>query len=80
MYGRFSASTLGHELMHGFGGIPNWRDQKSLKEYEKKADCVVKQYNSFIFNIDGTNYTTNGTSSLRENLADNDGIKIGYRY
>ena len=89
MYGGFTASTLGHELTHGFddsgsrydenGEERNWWDHESKAEYEKKTLCMVNQYNSFVFNIGEENYTVNGQNTLGENIADNGGIKIGYR-
>jgi len=89
LYGGFTASTLGHELTHGFdnrgsqfdedGEYRNWWDSKSRAEYVKKTQCMINQYNSFVFSIDGKNYTANGQNTLGENIADNGGIKIGYR-
>jgi len=89
LYGGFTSSTLGHELTHGFddsgsrfdenGEYRNWWDQKSKAEYEKKTQCMINQYDSFVFSIDGQNYTANGQNTLGENIADNGGIKIGYR-
>merc|ERR1712013_448324 len=89
MYGGFTACVLGHELTHGFdnrgsqydenGEYRNWWDQKSKAEYEKKTRCMINQYNNFVFRVNGTNYTANGLYTLGENIADNGGIKIGYR-
>ena len=89
MYGGFTASTLGHELTHGFddygsqydenGTYRNWWDPKSKAEYEKKTQCMIDQYNNFVFSIEGENYNISGRNTLGENIADNGGIKIGYR-
>ena len=89
MYGGFTSSTLGHELTHGFdnrgsnfdghGNWRNWWDDKSKEEFEKKTECMVDQYNNFVFSVDGKNYTANGTNTIGENIADNGGVKIGYR-
>ena len=89
MYGGFTAATLGHEVTHGFdnrgslfdenGKYRNWWDQKSRAEYEKKTQCMIHQYNSFVFSSNGKNYTANGQNTIGENIADNGGIKIGYR-
>ena len=89
MYGGFTSSTLGHELTHGFdnfgrefdedGHYRDWWDEQSKKEYNEKIQCMIEQYNEFTFNIDGRNYTVNGENTIGENIADNGGIKIGYR-
>ena len=89
MYGGFTSSTLGHELTHGFdnrgrkydqdGNERDWWDEKSEKEFDVKIKCMVDQYNEFTFNINGTKHTVNGNNTIGENIADNGGIKIGYR-
>ena len=89
MYGGFTSSTLGHELTHGFdnrgsdfdghGNERNWWDDKSKEEFEKKTECMVDQYNNFVFSVDEKNYTANGMNTIGENIADNGGVKIGYR-
>ena len=89
LYGGFVASTLGHELIHGFDNIGseydengktrNWWDPKSKEEFEKKADCMIRQYNNFSFNVDGEIFNVNGTATLVENISDNNGVQIGYR-
>ena len=75
MYGGFT-SILGHELTHGFdnsgrkfdenGQYRNWWDQQSMEEYEKKTGCMVEQYDSFTFSINGTNHTADGNATLGE--------------
>ena len=89
MYGGFTASTLGHELTHGFdatgikydekGEQRNWWDSDSKEAYEKKTECMVDQYNNFTIYINGTKKNTDGKKPLRENISDNGGVKIGYR-
>ena len=89
MYGGLTASTLGHELVHGFdfsgigydgdGNLRNWWDLESKKKYYEKTRCMVDQYNEFVFSINGTNHTVNGRDTIDENIADNGGIKIAYR-
>ena len=88
-YGGF-ITTLGHELTHGFdyegiehdedGNLHNWWDPKSKEEFIKRTECMVQQYNNFTFNTHGKNYKVNGTTTLSENIADNGGIRIAYRY
>ena len=89
VYGGFTSSTLGHELTHGFddsgseydenGLHRNWWDPKSKEEYNKKTECMVEQYSKYTFNVGGENYNINGANTIGENIADNGGIKIGYR-
>jgi len=89
VYGGFVASTLGHELMHGFdkGGIDydenglenNWWDPKSREEFTKRVECMKQQYTNFTFNVGYKTYRVNGSNTINENIADNGGVKISYR-
>ena len=48
---------MGHELTHGcddygrkydsLGNLNNWWDDKSATGYEKRAQCMVDQYNDY---------------------------------
>merc|ERR1740137_387157 len=51
----------------------------SQMEYEKKIECMIEQYNNFTIDVNGTKYNINGNDTIGENIADNGGIKIGYR-
>ena len=89
VFGGFTG-ILGHELTHGFdsegrqydenGKIEDRWDAKSREEFNKKIDCIVEQYDNFAFNIDGKTYKVNGTATIDENIADNGGLNIAYRY
>jgi len=82
-------SIIGHEIFHGFDGSrrkvdengldkPFW-DQKSDEEWEKRAQCLVQQYNGFEFKLPGGETgTVNGSTTLDENVADNAGNKMAY--
>uniref|UniRef100_A0A0K0G135 Phosphate-regulating neutral endopeptidase (inferred by orthology to a human protein) n=1 Tax=Strongyloides venezuelensis TaxID=75913 RepID=A0A0K0G135_STRVS len=50
---------------------------ESIKNFEKKSDCFVKQYGAQIERITGQN--VNGSLTLAENIADNGGLKIAHR-
>jgi predicted metalloendopeptidase len=82
--------AIGHELTHGFdnmgswydkdGNYRHWWDPQSRQAFEEKTMCMVDQYNKFVFSINGTNHTVNGRTTINDNIADNGGIKIAYRY
>lgn len=58
----FIGSIYGHELIHGFdntgrksdhmGNVNMWWKNETIKEYEKRADCFIKHYESY--SIPGT--------------------------
>jgi putative endopeptidase len=78
-------SIVGHELTHGFddqgrqfdgkGNLSDWWTAEDAKKFEEKADCEVKEYDSFIA-IDDVH--VNGKLTLGENTADNGGIRLSY--
>jgi endothelin-converting enzyme/putative endopeptidase len=78
-------SIVGHELTHGFddqgrqfdgnGNLANWWTVEDTKEFEKKTDCEVKEYSSFV--VDGDAHV-NGKLTLGENTADNGGARLAY--
>lgn len=77
--------VIGHELVHGFGidGIEEipphtktWLKESAVKTFKKKMDCIRKQYSSFCFK--DQKKCVNGRTTIEENLADIDGLKIGY--
>ncbi|KAF9404108.1 hypothetical protein BGZ94_004368 [Podila epigama] len=82
-------STIGHELGHAFddsgrtydkkGLLRNWWEQSSIKAFDEKARCFVKQYDNFtITGPKGVKVNVNGTFTLGENIADNSGIKLAF--
>jgi putative endopeptidase len=84
VYGYAAASTVGHEITHGFddegrqfdekGNLQNWWTKKDEEEFTKRAEVLVKQFNNFM-PID--TQRINGKATLGENLADLGGILIG---
>ncbi len=84
VYGYAAASTIGHEITHGFddegrqydayGNLKNWWTPKDEEEFNKRAAVLVKQFNGFV-PVDTIHL--NGRATLGENLADLGGILIG---
>lgn len=84
VYGYVAASTIGHEITHGFddqgrqydenGNLKNWWTSKDEAEFNKRAAVLVHQFNQFM-PIDTQHI--NGNATLGENLADLGGILIG---
>ena len=84
VYGYAAASTVGHEITHGFddegrqyddkGNLQNWWAKTDEEEFTKRADVLVKQFNGFM-PVDTQRIIGNAT--LGENLADLCGILIG---
>ena len=79
------ASTIGHELTHGFddqgrqyddkGNLKDWWAPGDVKAFKERADLVVKQYDAYE-PLPGLH--VNGAQSLGENIADVGGLKISY--
>ena len=84
VYGYTAASTVGHEITHGFddegrqfdesGNLRNWWGPTDSAQFTQRAEVLVKQFNAFI-PIDTLHI--NGAATLGENLADLGGILIG---
>jgi len=83
-YGGIGA-VIGHEITHAFddkgrkydgdGRLHQWWDAMDIKKFERRADCIRKQYSSY--SIYGKHM--NGRLSCGENIADNGGIKMAYK-
>jgi putative endopeptidase len=77
--------VMGHELTHGFddegrqfdakGNLREWWSAPVGKEFEKRAQCVVEQFNGYIA-VDDLHI--NGKLTLGENIADLGGIKLAH--
>ncbi len=77
--------VIGHELTHGFddqgrrydgqGNLRDWWTPADAKNFETRADCVVKEYGGF---TPVPNVKLNGKLTLGENAADNGGIHLAY--
>ena len=77
--------VMGHELTHGFddegrqfdahGNLRDWWSPDVGKEFDRRAECVAKQYDGYVA-VDDLHL--NGHLTLGENLADLGGIKLAY--
>jgi putative endopeptidase len=84
VYGYAGASTIGHEITHGFddegrqfdekGNLESWWTKTDEAEFKKRAEVMVKQFNEYE-PIKG--YHINGKATLGENIADLGGILLG---
>jgi putative endopeptidase len=84
VYGYAAASTVGHEITHGFddegrqfdekGNLKNWWTKKDEEEFNKRAQVLVNQFNNIVV-VDTAHIK--GKQTLGENLADLGGILIG---
>ncbi|MDR3679424.1 MAG: M13 family metallopeptidase [Flavipsychrobacter sp.] len=84
VYGYAAASTVGHEITHGFddqgrqydekGNLRNWWSKQDEEQFKKRSDVLVQQFNHMIA-VDTIHL--NGKASLGENLADLGGILLG---
>lgn len=84
VYGYGGASTIGHEITHGFddegrqfddkGNLVSWWTKNDETEFNKRAKVMVEQFNEFE-PVKG--YHINGKATLGENIADLGGILLG---
>lgn len=84
VYGYVAASTVGHEITHGFddqgrkfdakGNLCSWWSAEDTAQFMKRADVLVKQFNDIVAQ---DSMHINGKATLGENLADLGGILIG---
>ena len=84
VYGYAGASTIGHEIIHGFddqgrqydanGNLLNWWTSSDEKLFNQKAEVMIKQFDEYE-PLPG--YHINGKATLGENIADLGGILLG---
>lgn len=84
VYGYGGASTIGHEITHGFddegrqfdekGNLVSWWTKSDEDAFTKKAAVMIKQFDEFE-PVKG--YHINGKATLGENIADLGGILLG---
>ncbi len=84
VYGYAAASTIGHEITHGFddqgrqydakGNLTNWWTPTDSAEFVKRAKIIIKEFNEF--NPVDTLHI-NGDATQGENIADLGGILLG---
>ncbi|UYZ57903.1 M13 family metallopeptidase [Hymenobacter latericus] len=85
VYGYAGASTIGHELTHGFddegsqydekGNLRNWWTKQDRAEFKKRVNQIVRQFNGYTV-LDSLRI--NGKATAGENIADLGGIVIAY--
>lgn len=83
VYGYAGASTIGHEITHGFddqgrqydanGNLTNWWSKSDSAEFVKRARFIIKQFNEY--NPVDTLHI-NGDATQGENIADLGGLVL----
>ncbi len=84
VYGYAAASTIGHEITHGFddegrqydahGNLTDWWTKADGAKFQQHAEVMVKQFDAYE-PLPGLHI--NGKASLGENIADYGGILLG---
>jgi putative endopeptidase len=84
IYGYAAASTIGHELTHGFddegrqydgqGNLKGWWAPSDSIQFMKRAEVLVRQFNQYVA-VD--TFKINGKATLGENIADLGGVLLG---
>jgi len=84
VYGYAGASTIGHEITHGFddegrqfdakGNLANWWTDNDATNFVRRAEVMVKQFDAY---EPLTALHINGRASLGENIADYGGVLLG---
>jgi putative endopeptidase len=84
VYGYAAASTIGHEITHGFddqgrqydakGNLTDWWTKKDGDEFKSRAKAIIDQFNEFM-PVDTMH--VNGEATQGENIADLGGLLLG---
>lgn len=84
VYGYAAASTIGHEITHGFddqgrqydpkGNLTDWWTKKDGDEFNKRAKFIINQFNEMM-PVDSLHI--NGSATQGENIADLGGLLLG---
>ena len=84
VYGYAGASTIGHELTHGFddegsqfdaqGNLHEWWSKDDRRRFNERVNGIVRQFNGYTL-LDSLHI--NGKATAGENIADLGGIVIG---
>lgn len=84
VYGYAGASTIGHEITHGFddegrqfdaaGNLTDWWTAADAATFNRQAEVMVRQFNHYT-PLPGLHI--NGKASLGENIADYGGVLLG---
>ena len=85
VYGYVAASTIGHEMTHGFddqgrqfdesGNLRDWWQPNDTRQYNENAKKIIRQFNEFV-PVDTLH--VNGDATQGENIADLGGLLIGW--
>jgi len=85
VYGYAAASTIGHEITHGFddqgrqydekGNLKNWWTPEDERRFNERAQRMVRQFNAYM-PVDSMHI--NGSATLGENIADLGGVLLGW--
>jgi len=85
VYGYSAASTIGHEITHGFddegrqyddkGNLVNWWTKEDEKKFNERSEKIARQFNEFVV-VD--TFRINGKVTMGENIADLGGILLGW--
>ncbi len=84
VYGYMAASTIGHELTHGFddegrqfdgqGNLKGWWSSEDSAKFTKRANMLADQFSKYVA-VD--TFKINGKATLGENIADLGGVLLG---
>ncbi len=84
VYGYMAASTIGHELTHGFddegrqydanGNLSPWWTPDDSAKFAQRAQVLVNQFSKYVV-VD--TFRINGKATLGENIADLGGVLLG---
>ena len=84
VYGYAAASTIGHEIIHGFddegrkfddkGNLINWWTQRDESAFQTRAERIIRQFDA-IQPLPGLHI--NGRATTGENIADLGGVILG---
>ncbi len=84
VYGYAGASTIGHEITHGFddqgrqydaeGNLKDWWQAEDAKQFSARAQKIIQQFNEFM-PVDTLH--VNGNATQGENIADLGGLLLG---
>jgi putative endopeptidase len=84
VYGYVAASTIGHEMTHGFdddgrqfdaaGNLANWWTKADIVKFNRRTAALVRQFDAYE-PLPGLHI--NGKATLGENIADFGGLQIG---
>ena len=85
IYSYAGASTIGHEMTHGFddqgrlydakGNLHDWWTKEDEAKFNKKTNLMIEQFDNYVV-LDSMHI--NGKATLGENIADLGGLVIGY--